>query len=172
MKIKFRLNFNVLDYLVFAVVALAVAVSFYVASYDGGVFVGDKTDIEYILTVDDISNELTDNIKSGDTLYDKFTALAIGTVKDVKFSESYVLLYDSRADAYVDNSVISPNSSRLTVTVSARAQKNNGRISVNGFDLYNGMQLIFRTPDLEANAVCVSIAEVNIQNNTEQEKGI
>ncbi len=145
-----KIKFNIIDCIILIAVIIcicAAAVFFY---NKDGLFTKFSYNIEYEITVNELSDDLTDNISKGDTVCSSYTSFPIGTVTDVRVEKiSYV-------DAYGRTSE-SANSSKLVIRVRTGAEKHNGIFTVNGVEISKGSYIKFRVPELEAYGLCTFI---------------
>ena len=139
MKTKKRLNsIDIIILILFA--AALVSVAYYFINR-GGMFTKYKYDIEYDIRVENLDSGLSNGISEGDTVRDKYTAFAIGSVERIS-TES---IPDSK------------NAVNMVITVRARAEEHDGMLSVNGVTIAKGQNIFFRTPGLEYLGQCVDV---------------
>ena len=135
-------RFNLIDSIVALMLVAAIAVSVYFFVHKEGIFTKKTYNIEYTITIDLICTELTKNLIPGDILYNQSTAFEIGKVKAVSSVDT-------------DNMY-----SEMKITVSARAEEHDGKLSVGGIIVSSGEYISFRNPKLMGTGRCTQVTVI------------
>lgn len=159
---KRKSAFNVIDALIIILLAMAAAGAYFLFFGSGGMGFdngsGKAERIRYVLQINELPIEYSDNIKEGETVIDGGTTTAAGTVVAVDFKNSVYVGYDKATgeqklttlDEYVD----------LYITVEGDAKVKDNIFYVNDTSMYVGKSLDMMMPDLYCSGSCISLVTV------------
>lgn len=159
---KRKSSFNLIDALIIILLAVALVGAYFlffgrgIADSDGAN--ASTAKIRYVLQVNELPIEYSDNIKTGETVIDYGTETDAGTVIAVDYKNSVYVGYDKTTgeqklttlDEYVD----------LYITVEANARVKNNVYYVNDTSMYIGKSLEMMMPDLFCSGSCISLDTV------------
>lgn len=166
---KIKINFNALDYVIIAVIIIAISLSVYFAGGNDEILSSSEK-IEYTLYINKIQNDLISNVRSGDAVLDSSTGVEIGKISTVQATPAFVTFLPDGTNEYVysysdlpEGSIIasSPDCSYLSIRVTAEATVSGGRININGTEIYTGKIIDFRTPNLSYSAECTGVTFID-----------
>lgn len=157
-KKKYRFNFIdvIILLIIFAIIAMVVV--FFVLPGSDSPIRNESVEIEYVIKVSQINEELKDLIKVGDEVTENTGLSSIGSVKDVKYTESVYNTVNKKTGENVQQNY--PGAVDVVITVSAKAQINTGIYKVDGYTVSPGINISFRVPGYTGSGVCESVSEV------------
>ena len=138
------------------VAAVVVLVYVFVAPYTGTITLAPTTDIEYTIQVDNVRGEFNGLISEGNTVTSTSTLREIGTVVSVKYVNVQYTGKDKNG-----NTVISdyPDLYTAIITVSAKANTEDGLYKTGDVVISAGTQIGFRVPKYTADGYCTLVKE-------------
>jgi len=156
-KAERKWRFNAFDIilallLVAALVALAIMIVHFFPEQSSTT--GD-TKITYIITVTDVPEAVSSQLKTGQTVFDIKTGKALGEVAAVASVPYVIKGVNEETGELVANTV--PGRCDINVTVTAFAKSTPAGYSVNGALIACGTYYEFRTPTASLGGSCVSL---------------
>ena len=165
-KLKKAYKFNMIDFILILFIIAAAAMLVYIMLGNNPFAENEKVEILYDIEIPLIRNELVSAVNKmpGAKLTDSARHYELGIVQSVKIEAGYRNEMDLEAGVVYRKPF--PEHSRVVITVKAEAVKTESRYQVNGRTVMVGISLNFRTPSFVSYGNCISIAEVNEINKT------
>ena len=156
---KFKINF--LDFLlmilIIAIIAAAIVSVF--RSNPNRISGGDH-EITYTVKCEMVNSEVAKNINIGDNIYDNETNQLLGTVEAIPtITPVYAVEYQPPFGTSVPVEVPT-NLVTLTFVLKAQVWENDGRYSVDSFDIIEGKTIVFHSEKLSLSGTCASISVI------------
>ncbi|MBQ7500778.1 MAG: DUF4330 family protein [Clostridia bacterium] len=153
-----RGKFTFVDLLLLLVILAVVLVLVYVfvSPYTGTITLAPTKNIVYTIQVNDVRSEFKGLITEGDTVTSTSTLREIGKVVSVEYKNVQYTGKDEKG-----NTVISDYPGLLTavITVSARANTEDGLYKAGDVTISAGTQIGFRVPKYTAEGYCTLVKE-------------
>lgn len=150
---------NALDFLLVILIlgAIAVAIATVIRSNPNIISGGDKK-ISYVITTENIFEEVSGNIKAGDQIYDDVSNQLLGTVTEVTVTPSYLKGYDS--DGVL---VLTPIEGKfdIAVTVEAAVWADGSSYRIDSYRIAVGREISYHSDSISLIGTCVSIADAH-----------
>ena len=157
---KKKFKFNLFDIILICIVVGCVIVGINMASEDLIPTINEskvEVELSYIISVDNVSEEIAAQLSDGQTVYDTATGQVIGTVSYVNKSGYVIKGIDQATGEQVLNEV--PGRVNLKITIYATALYEEPGYYVNGRIIACGSEYSFRTATVALNGVCVSMKD-------------
>ena len=157
---KKKFKFNVFDVILLVIVAGCIIVGINMVSADiipSITETGVEVKLSYTVTVNNISEEVADQLASGQTVYDIATGQELGTVSNVTKSPYVIKGIDQATGEQVLNEV--PERVNVNITVYATSRHEDLGYYVNGQLILCGREYYFRTATVALSGVCVSMKD-------------
>ena len=153
-----RGKFTFVDFLLLLVITAVVVILVYVfvSPYTGTITLAPTKNIVYTIQVNDVRSEFKGLIKAGDTVTSTSTLREIGTVVSVDYKNVQYTGKDENG-----NTVYSDYPGLLTavITVSAKANTEDGLYKAGDVTISAGTQIGFRVPQYTADGYCTLVKE-------------
>ncbi len=158
-------KFNVLDFLLILLIitTIAAAIVSVIRSNPNKISGGDK-DVIYKIRCEMLDSSLSDNIKTGDNIYDDVTNQLLGTVTAVEIE----------AIKAIDSSTLIPhlvetNKTNITLTVSAKVWERDGIFTIDNYHIAAGKPVSFHSENISVSGNCIQITDaISGEQNNEQ----
>ncbi len=152
---KRKIRFNIIDLILAA--AILITAGFLVKTYiidEAGPAASKKAELRYVVRTDMLSEDLADNIKEGDTVYDLPTGSPIGTVASCDIRDA-----THSGTATDGTQVISPITGYrvLYITIDALADGQGGEFTVENVPISAGLKYELTFRDLYCTGTCISV---------------
>ena len=160
-KKKGRYGFNIIDFMLLAVIVLSLSAILFLFFYDGDNTAEEESvefsEITYTVKQSDVLGILRGKINIGDTVYEKETMKPIGQVIRVDATDSKYTYYDSESKTWIEESY--PNKIDIVIEISVNAVlQSDGRYSIDGYTLNVGEEMDLRFPFYTGKAMCISVS--------------
>ncbi|MBR2459982.1 MAG: DUF4330 domain-containing protein [Clostridia bacterium] len=152
---EYRFNiFDVILIVIFMAVIVSVAMLVIRSLPDDGTLTGNVR-VSYVISVNDIPEEVGDEVAVGQKVYDASTGEIIGTVSSVIVNGHIIKGVNQETGENIANTV--PGRCDLNVTVEAAAKYDGNRYEINGKRIACGEMFEFRTSTASLSGICISM---------------
>lgn len=160
-KKKGRYGFNIIDFMLLAVILLSFLAMLFLFFYDGNNVTEEESvevsEITYTVKQSDVPGILRGKINIGDTVYEKNGNIPIGQVIRVDATDSKYTYYDSESKTWIEESY--PNKIDIVIEISVNAVlQSDGRYSIDGYALNVGEEMELCFPFYTGKAMCISVS--------------
>ncbi len=156
---KFKINF--LDFLlIILIIAIVSAAIVSVFRSNPNRISGGDHEITYTIKCEMVNAEVAKNITTGDNVYDNETNQLLGTVEAIPtVTPIYAVEYQTASGGSVPVEVPT-DLVTLTFVVKAQVWENDGRYSVDNYDIIEGKTIVFHSEHLSLSGTCASISVI------------
>ena len=164
-KVKKKGNgkFNVVDFFLILIIAVAVAASviYFVPGIAERFSAGNQQEITVVLEFKGVDSEFASDIKSGEAVYDGGEHYKLGTVKSAENYAYTVPVYNEENPGMAElHEIPELKNVIVTVTVSAKYTAEEG-YSVNGKRIAVGCEYDISFPNFGGSAYCIGVSAVS-----------
>ena len=161
-------KFNIIDFLLIAVIVAAVSLLVYVMLGNDILGGSEDSTILYTIEIPLIKNDFLSSVHlmtKGTKIIDSVRTNELGEIQDVKITDAVALTTD--LETGVVREVPYPEFSKVVITVLAKCKTvDKVKFVVNGATIMVGISLNFRTPYLVSYGTCTSLVEVETDQKT------
>ena len=152
-----KIRFNLLDILLIALFIVSLILLFRIFFSDGAFAVKEDDSVDLIFTVESkkIREEYRGLISVGDTFVDTVGHYTLGEVINVQYAEATYTGLDQSTGKMVTTPY--PNHLKVTITVRAKATKNDMSYSIGGYRMSIGTEVFYRVPRFTFSGYCTGI---------------
>ena len=157
-------RFNMLDIIIAmvffaAVTILSIFLVFNHYSSDKNSQLKKSTEIDYVVTMEIVNNAFYGCIKEGDEVIDTIKNADLGTVVDVKYSDSTFTALNQQTGKL--ETLLYPDHSKVDITLRAKVKLKEGVYMLGENQITVGSKFNFRVPNFVGEGFCTRINVLN-----------